>query len=67
MLVIAGVVSSSLIRLTLKMEAIRSSETLILTRATRHQIPEDDIHHSNRSENLKSYKALTGWALTAET
>jgi hypothetical protein len=26
-------------------------------------IPEDDILHSHRSENLKSYIALTGWAL----
>jgi hypothetical protein len=26
-------------------------------------IPEDDILHSHRCENLKSYIALTGWAL----
>jgi hypothetical protein len=26
-------------------------------------IPEDDILHSHRSENLKSYIALTGWIL----
>jgi hypothetical protein len=26
-------------------------------------IPEDGILHSHRSENLKSYIALTGWAL----
>jgi hypothetical protein len=26
-------------------------------------IPEDDILHSLRRENLKSYIALTGWAL----
>jgi hypothetical protein len=26
-------------------------------------IPEDDILHSHRRENLKSYVALTGWAL----
>jgi hypothetical protein len=24
---------------------------------------EDGILHSHRSENIKSYKALTGWAL----
>jgi hypothetical protein len=24
-------------------------------------IPEDDIFHSDRRENLKSYIALTGW------
>jgi hypothetical protein len=26
-------------------------------------IPEDDILHSDRRENLKFYIALTGWAL----
>jgi hypothetical protein len=26
-------------------------------------IPEDDILHSHRLENLKSYIALTGWTL----
>jgi hypothetical protein len=26
-------------------------------------IPEDDILHSNRRENLKSFPALTGWSL----
>jgi hypothetical protein len=26
-------------------------------------IPEDNILHSHRRENLKSYAALTGWAL----
>jgi hypothetical protein len=26
-------------------------------------IPEDDILHSHRRENLKSFIALTGWAL----
>jgi hypothetical protein len=27
-------------------------------------IPEDDILHSHRRENLKSYIALTGWTLS---
>jgi hypothetical protein len=39
-------------------EAIRFSETLILTRATRYNIPEDTILHSHRRENFKSYKLL---------
>jgi hypothetical protein len=26
-------------------------------------IPEDDVVHIHRRENLKSYMALTGWAL----
>jgi hypothetical protein len=32
--------------------------TEILTRATRRNIPEDDILHSHRRENLKSYIVL---------
>jgi hypothetical protein len=41
---------------TLKMEAICSSETSVETqRTTRRHIPEDDILHNHRCENLKSY------------
>jgi hypothetical protein len=45
------------------MEAIRFSETSVLTRATRRHILEDDILHSHRRQNLKSCIALTGWTL----
>jgi hypothetical protein len=40
---------------TLKMEAILSSETSIYTISTRLHIPEDEILHTHRHENLKSY------------
>jgi hypothetical protein len=51
---------SPMILSTLMIETISSSETSVLTSVARHIIPEDDILHSQRRENLKSYKALTG-------
>jgi hypothetical protein len=45
------------------MEAILSFETLVLTRSTWRNIPEVGILHSHRREDLKSYIALTDWAL----
>jgi hypothetical protein len=57
LLVTDNVVPSSPILVTLIMEALSSSETSVLIRATLHNIAEDAILYSHRRKNLKSYNS----------
>jgi hypothetical protein len=63
LLVTANDTSSSPMFVNLMIEAISSSETLVLTSATGCNIREDDILHNQSCENFKPYTALTGWDL----
>jgi hypothetical protein len=58
LLVTASFVPISPILVTLMEEALSSTETSVLTRATQPNIPEDTILYSHRRVNLKSYTGL---------
>jgi hypothetical protein len=66
LLVTANVVYILPILVIFMMEALRTTGTSVLPMATRLNIPEDGILHSQHRENLKSYIALTGWALNGD-
>jgi hypothetical protein len=63
LVVSAYVVPRSLILVTLKMDAIQSSETSVLTISTQRNIPENRILLSHIRQSLTFYVALTDWVL----
>jgi hypothetical protein len=66
LLVTANVHSSSIL-VALTIEALSSSETSVLTRATWRNIPEDTNLHSHRRENLKSYTIVNIFSIQFHT
>jgi hypothetical protein len=65
LLVTANAVPSSPIFVTLMMKALSSSETYVLTSATRRSIPQDGIllSHIVTAVETSNLIAFTGWTL----
>jgi hypothetical protein len=62
-LLVTANIPSLPVLITMMIEAICSSEMLVLARVTQRTIPEDGIPQGHHHENLKSYEESEEWCL----